>query len=97
NAPNIKALLEEDPEIEKSIMTTDGHIYALLQISKSHRAIWQSLMWYNGDWLEELVVDELSETTDELYELLKRFRDEYSNGNVKEDESSLTDVELDSI
>src|SRR5699024_10529720 len=96
-APNIKALLEEDPEIEKSITTTDGHIYALPQISKSHRAIWQSPMWYNGDWLEELDVDELPETTDEFYELLKRFRDEDPNGNGKADEIPLTDVELDSI
>lgn len=96
-APNIKALLEEDPEIEKSITTTDGHIYALPQISKSHRSIWQSPMWYNGDWLDELEVEELPETTDEFYELLKRFRDEDPNGNGKEDEIPLTDVELDSI
>src|SRR5699024_11240938 len=71
-APNIKKLLEENPEIEKSITTTDGHIYALPQISEGHRSIWQSPIWYNGNWLDELGVDELPETTDEFYELLKR-------------------------
>lgn len=96
-APNIKAQLEENPEIEKSITTTDGHIYALPQISEGHRSIWKSPMWYNGDWLDELEVDELPETTDEFYELLKRFRDEDPNGNGEEDEVPLVDIDMDSI
>src|SRR5699024_8557467 len=88
-APNIKKLLEENPEIEKSITTTDGYIYALPQISEGHRSIWQSPIWYNGNWLDELGVDELPETTDEFYELLKRFRDEDPNGNGEKDEIPL--------
>src|SRR5699024_727401 len=96
-APNIKKLLEENPEIEKSITTTDGHIYALPQISEGHRSIWQSPIWYNGNWLDELVVDELPEPTDELYEVLTQFRDEESNGNREKDEISLLYVEKDSI
>src|SRR5699024_4152977 len=85
-ARNIKDLLEENPEIEKSVTTTDGHIDALPQISEGHRSIWQSPIWYNGNWLDELGVDELPETTDEFYELLKRFRDEDPNGNGEKDE-----------
>src|SRR5699024_12809275 len=38
-APNIKKRLEEKQEIEKSITTTEGHIYALHQISEGHRSI----------------------------------------------------------
>lgn len=96
-APNIKKIFEENPEIEKSVTTTDGHIYAIPRISTSHRAIWKSPMWYNGDWLDELDVKELPETTDEFYELLKRFRDEDPNGNGKKDEIPLLGVEMDSI
>src|SRR5699024_9826292 len=61
-AHNIKKIFEENPEIEKSVTTTDGHIYAIPRISTSHRAIWKSPMWYNGDWLDELDVKELPET-----------------------------------
>src|SRR5699024_12624002 len=39
----------------------------------------------------------LPETTDEFYELLKRFRDEDPNGNGKKDEIPLLGVEMDSI
>src|SRR5699024_12839799 len=47
--------------------------------------------------LEELDLDELTETNDELYELLKRIRHDDPNGYGKEDDIPLTDVELDSI
>lgn len=82
-APNIKKMLEERPEVEKAITTPDGHIYALPSVD-DEPSYWH--MWYNGDWLENLGVEELPKTTDELYELLVRFKNEDPNQNGEADE-----------
>ncbi|MGP4039284.1 extracellular solute-binding protein [Gracilibacillus sp. D59] len=96
-APNFKALMEENPEIKRSITTTDGHIYALPAINQHPTAAWPAgPMWYNGTWLDELGVKELPKTTEELYELLVRFKTEDPNGNGKADEIPLTDVQMNS-
>lgn len=53
-------------------------------------------LWYNGKWLEALGVEELPKTTDEFYELLKRFKEEDPNGNGQADEIPLLDVKMES-
>lgn len=96
-APNIKSLLEERPDIEKSITSVDGHIYSLPMVSEEYSGSWiKGPMWYNGEWLDALDVEEFPKTTDDFYELLKRFRDEDPNGNGEADEIPLLDVEMDS-
>lgn len=97
-APNIQAILDENPDIAKSITTVDGHIYSLPRIAEGgSSALWiRGPMWYNGTWLEELGVEELPKTVDEFYDLLVRFRDEDPNGNGEADEVPLIDVEMDS-
>lgn len=97
NMPNLKKLLDAEPEIKKSITTPEGHIYSLPMISRDSTAIWpRGPVWYRGDWLEKLGIKELPKTTDEFYDLLVRFRDEDPNGNGKKDEIPLTDVKMDS-
>lgn len=96
-APNLKKLLEERPDIKKSITTVDGHIYSLPMVSDETTAQWYTgPLWYNGKWLEELGVEELPKTTDEFYELLKRFKEEDPNGNGQADEIPLLDVKMES-
>lgn len=95
--PNLYALTQEDPSILKSITTPDGHIYSLPMISRNATSIWwQGPMWYNGTWLDNLGVSELPKTTEELQELLTRFKDEDPNGNGQADEIPLTDVDMNS-
>lgn len=95
--PNFYALTQEDPSILKSITTPDGHIYSLPMVSRNDTSIWwQGPMWYNGTWLDNLGVTELPKTTDELYELLLRFKNEDPNGNGQADEIPLTDVDMNS-
>ncbi|KKI89642.1 family 1 extracellular solute-binding protein [Bacillus sp. SA1-12] len=96
-APNIQKLLEENPEIKKSITTVDGHIYSLPAINMHPTSSWyRGPMWFNGQWLKALGVKELPKTSDELYNLLVRFKTEDPNGNGKADEIPLTDVKMDS-
>ncbi|WP_106769751.1 extracellular solute-binding protein [Paenibacillus faecalis] len=95
-APNIKKVFDENPDVRKSFTTPDGHIYALPFIDNG--AVWyRSPMWYNGKFLEALGVTELPKTTEELYTLLKRFKEEDPNGNGKQDEIPLTSVQLDDL
>jgi putative aldouronate transport system substrate-binding protein len=95
-APNIQKLLDENPEVAKSITTVDGHIYSLPAINQHPNAGWAVPMWYNGAWLDALDVEELPKTTDELYDLLVRFKEEDPNGNGEADEIPLLDVQMNS-
>lgn len=93
--PNLSKLIEEDPTIIKSITTPDGHVYSLPMIARNGSSVlYQSPLWYNGEWLDALGVTELPKTTDEFYDLLVRFRDEDPNGNGKKDEIPMTDLEM---
>ncbi|OPA79351.1 ABC transporter substrate-binding protein [Paenibacillus selenitireducens] len=95
-APNLKKILDEHPDIRKSMTTPDGHIYALRTIDLS--AVWyRGPMWYNGKFLKKFGMDKLPATTEELYTFLKRVKDEDANGNGKQDEIPLTSVKLDDL
>lgn len=97
-APNFFQLMEEQPEIRQSITTTDGHIYALPNVVQSDTASWiMGPVWYNGEWLDALGVEELPATVDEFYELMIRFRDEDPNGNGEQDEIPISDVAMNGI
>ncbi|MCM3040762.1 extracellular solute-binding protein [Paenibacillus motobuensis] len=76
-APNIKKALEDNPDIRKSITAPDGHIYSLPRI-EPYQPWYRNPMWYNGKILKELNVTKLPETTDELYDLLKLFKEKDS-------------------
>ena len=92
-APNLKKILDENPEFKKSITAPDGHIYSLPRLypEDTFSPLYISPLWYNGEWLEKLGVTELPKNTDELYKLLKRFKEEDPNGNGKQDEIPLSD------
>ncbi|NIK78055.1 putative aldouronate transport system substrate-binding protein [Paenibacillus castaneae] len=88
-APNIKKLLDENPDIRKSITAPDGHIYAL-PVIEFNQPWYRNPLWYNGDFLEALGMDKLPETTEELYTYLKRVKEEDPNKNGKADEIPLS-------
>ncbi|MDF2923695.1 MAG: transporter substrate-binding protein [Paenibacillaceae bacterium] len=88
-APNIQKLLSDNPEIRQSITTPDGHIYALPQVTDHPRDRYNRL-FINGEWMERLGKTALPQTTDELYQLLKDFKEKDPNGNKLADEIPLT-------
>ncbi|MBB6673739.1 extracellular solute-binding protein [Cohnella nanjingensis] len=88
-APNFKKILEDNPDIRKSITAPDGHIYAL-PVIENNQPWYRNPMWYNGDFLKALHITKLPETTEELYTYLKRVKEEDPNGNGKKDEIPLS-------
>ncbi|MDR3127851.1 MAG: extracellular solute-binding protein [Bifidobacteriaceae bacterium] len=98
-APNLKALLVKYPDVKKSITAPDGHIYSLPSLTEPQpSSIWaRGPLWYNGDWLKKLNISEqqLPKTTDEFYDLLKKFKDGNLSGN--NNDVPITDTDMNSI
>ena len=82
NAPNLWALLEQNPDWLKAITLPSGKVGALPAIQELPA---QNAMWINQAWLEALG---LSVPTDmeSLRTVLTAFRDRDPNGNGKKDE-----------
>ncbi|MFC4597506.1 extracellular solute-binding protein [Cohnella hongkongensis] len=87
-APNLKALMDQYPEIRAGITTPEGHIYAIPGIVTLGAARTDK-KWINKAWLEKLNL-KVPETTEELYETLVAFRDQDPNGNGEKDEIPMT-------
>lgn len=79
NAPNMKKWLDDYPEIKKAITMPDGHIYSLPYIDKElpYRSI---RLYINKTWLDNLGL-QVPQTTDELADVLKAFKEKDANGN----------------
>ena len=66
-----------------------GHIYCLPNVSAPITYV--TSFWYNGDWLKNMNITEeqLPDTLDGYYELMKRFQTEDPNGNGIADEQPM--------
>lgn len=79
-APNLTALLDETGGWSE-IAAPDGHIYSLPQfvpprVFGASNFVW----WMNGGWLKNLGLEEPT-NPDELYNVLKAFKEKDANGN----------------
>ena len=82
HAPNIKAFFKENPEVAKAITAPDGNIYYMPYVPDgSVSRGW----WIRQDWLDKLKLKQ-PQNVNELYEVMKAFRDRDPNGNGKKDE-----------
>lgn len=95
NMPNLVKIMKEDPKIKPMITSGDGHIYSLPKRMPGRPDI-GTQFFINDVWLKNLGVTELPQTTDELEQLMIRFRDEDPNKNGKQDEVPLVG-EIDQI
>lgn len=84
-APDIRALLDEYPEIESAITAEDGNIY---QIPFVYDSVISTVWFIRQDWLD-LVGKDMPNTVDEFYDVLCAFRDTDLNGNGAADEIPL--------
>ena len=76
--PNFKAFLEEHPDYEAAITAPDGNIYGLTNISENKVNMQKTFI--NGEWLKNVGM-EIPTNVDELYDVLKAFKEKDANGN----------------
>lgn len=81
-APHLKAFFEQNPDIKQAIQAPDGKIYFIPYVPYG---IVSRGWWIRQDWLDKLGL-KVPQTVDELYEVMKAFRDRDPNGNGKKDE-----------
>ena len=84
-APNVAEKLAEDPQFKAAITLPDGKIPTLPQVGQ---AIPLEPLWLNQNWLDALNL-EMPTNADELYAVLKAFKEQDPNGNSKQDEIPL--------
>ena len=83
--PTLCALLDER-NAWGDITAPDGHIYSLPLIQKADpNGTGGSYWWINKGWLDKLGLEE-PKTLEELYTVLKAFKEQDPNGNGKADE-----------
>lgn len=86
---NTKKMFQDNPEIQSTITALDGNIYALPEVNECYHCSMSQKMWIYEPWLKKLNLD-MPETTEELYEVLKAFKENDPNGNGLQDEIPLS-------
>lgn len=84
-APNAVQMLEDYPDLKKSLTSPDGKIYTLPFYDEFLPEHIPDNLFINKTWLDKLGL-EIPKTTDEFYEVLKAFKEQDPNGNGKNDE-----------
>jgi len=80
---NMKKAFAEKPEVKAQTTCPDGNIYALPGYGADPYSV--PRVWINNVWLNKLGL-KIPQTLDELYTVLKAFRERDPNGNGKQDE-----------
>lgn len=86
---NTKKMFRDNPKIQSAITALDGNIYALPEVNECYHCSMSQKMWIYEPWLKKLKL-KMPETTDELYEVLKAFKEQDPNGNGMQDEIPLS-------
>ncbi|GIP40202.1 ABC transporter substrate-binding protein [Paenibacillus sp. J31TS4] len=84
-APNIKKMLEKQPDVKKVITAPDGHIYSIPTVITEGANELGEVLFVNKQWLDKLGLS-VPTTTAEFEQVLKAFKDKDLNGNGKKDE-----------
>ncbi|CQR57213.1 extracellular solute-binding protein [Paenibacillus riograndensis] len=93
--PNLKAAMEETPEMKKISTFPDGKIYSLpTRLPSRPKSSRQPVI--NKAWLDKLGL-KTPDTLDDLYNVMKAFKEKDPNGNGKADEIPYIEVSNDLI
>lgn len=90
--PNLKALLEENPELRQGMTFPDGNIYGMPTIydPEFESLTMQQKLWVRKDWLEKFGM-EIPTTIEEYEKYLEAVKTKDPNGNGKADEIPASD------
>ncbi len=83
-APNLTAILDER-DLWDSLRQADGEIYALPYLIGTSPYGGEAPLWINKRWLDNLGLEEPT-NLEELYQVLKAFKEEDANGNGDPDD-----------
>lgn len=90
DAPNLSKIFKEHPDIKKSLVAPDGHIYGLPYLSLDPMAGGRTFRYYiNKPWLDKLGLGVPKNLT-EMKDMLKAFVTKDPNGNGKADEQGFS-------
>lgn len=84
-APNYWALTEKYPDILSAAMMPTGELFSIGMVRNSTGSTVATKMFFNQSWLDA-VGEDVPTTSDELYNVLKKFKEEDPNGNGEADE-----------
>jgi len=84
-APNLKACMEKYPEVGRGLPEYNGKIYATPVLYDSEPILMGTRLFIRKTWVDKLGLS-MPTTTDELYKVLKAFKEQDPNGNGKPDE-----------
>lgn len=84
NGPNIKAFLDQRPDVKAFMTLPDGAIYSLPIVLNTENSPFGSF-FMRQDWLDKCGL-KMPETTDEFYNVMMTLREKDPNGNGKKDE-----------
>ncbi len=84
-AVELKKIFQEIPGSREEITSLDGHIYSMPEVNQCYHCTYQTKMWVNKVWLDNLGM-KVPTTTDEFYAMLKAFKENDPNRNNKKDE-----------
>ena len=87
HAPNLSAFFKSHPDIPRAISAPDGNIYFIPYVPDGAVA---RGYFIRQDWLDKLGL-KAPQNVDELYTVLKAFRERDPNGNGKQDETPFID------
>lgn len=75
-----KKAFDEVEGFREYVTTQDGSIYSLPNLDGSLHIQYNCKLWLNTEWLDNLGLS-MPTTTDELYDVLKAFKEQDANGN----------------
>ncbi len=90
DAPNWNANNEKSPSRKADLTMTDGNIYTYGDENESFHNMFQNRMWIYMPWVEKLNDGKVPQTTDELYDYMKKIKTQDPNGNGAADEIPMT-------
>lgn len=88
-APDLTRILEKHPGAKKDLTDSNGDIYYLARFVLTPESNIFKGPLIRRDWLEKLNL-KVPTNVNELYEVLKAFRDQDPNGNNKQDEWAMS-------
>ena len=94
--PNMKALMNEYPKWNNYQTAPDGGFYGLSRVFPEGIGIATGMTTFiNNQWLENVGMD-MPETTEELYQVLKAFKEQDANGNGDPTDEIPLGIQIDS-